>query len=136
MPTPPPPLPPPPPSTSPPHPAPSATPLSQPPQPIALPPPLPLLPTLLTLLTDLSSTNTTPSNSGIKDLQTNLLPLRLQIKRMRAAIADLPDGERSVEEQKVEIRALEERVRGLRGVVAGLGGRGDIGKGGVGEEGR
>jgi len=48
---------------------------------------------------------------------------------MRAAIAELPDGERSVEEQEREIRGLVARVGALRGVLVGLGG--DVG--GVGE---
>lgn len=52
---------------------------------------------------------------------------------MRVAVAELPDGGRSVEEQVVEIEGLEERVRALRGVLMGLGrngGKGDGGKGG------
>lgn len=51
---------------------------------------------------------------------------------MRVAVAELPDGRRSVEEQVVEIRALEERVRALRGVLVGLGVREEEGGGGGG----
>lgn len=44
---------------------------------------------------------------------------------MRAAIAALPDVERSVEAQREEMRGLEDRCKALRGVVGGLRGGGE-----------
>ena len=47
--------------------------------------------------------------------------MRIKIQKARAVVAALPDMERLVEEQEVEMRELEGEVVRLRGVLRGLG---------------
>ena len=56
--------------------------------------------------------------------------MKIKIQKARVAVQGLPDGERTVEEQEVEIGELEEEVGRLRGVLGALGAEG---RGGVGE---
>ncbi len=56
-----------------------------------------------------------------KDLPTEVLAIKSKIRVALRVLGELPDMDRSVEEQGVEIGELEERVRRQRGVLRGLG---------------
>lgn len=58
-----------------------------------------------------------------KDLLQAAIPIKLKIQRARAVVSALPDVERTIEEQEVEVAELEGRIAKLRGVVAELGRR-------------
>ena len=58
--------------------------------------------------------------------------MKIKIQKARVAVQELPDGERTVEEQEVEIAELEEEVRRLRGVLGALGREGREGVGELG----
>jgi hypothetical protein len=50
-----------------------------------------------------------------------IYPLKQKLARARAAVEELPDVERTVEEQEVEIQRLEAMVKALRTRLGGLG---------------
>lgn len=54
----------------------------------------------------------------IQQLAGEVSGIRARIRRARAAVQDLPDIERSVEEQNEEIRALKARIEKQRRVLA------------------
>ena len=56
-----------------------------------------------------------------KDLPGQLYPVKQKLVKARAAVESLPDIERTVEEQEVEMRRLEGMVRALRGRLGMLG---------------
>ncbi|KAJ9611554.1 hypothetical protein H2200_004738 [Cladophialophora chaetospira] len=56
-----------------------------------------------------------------KDLPGQIYPLKQKLAKARAAVEELPDVDRTVEEQEDEIRRLESRVRGLKTRLASLG---------------
>jgi len=53
-------------------------------------------------------------------LATEASAIKIRLQKARAAVQALPDMGRTIEEQEVEIRELEERVRAQREVLAGL----------------
>jgi hypothetical protein len=55
-----------------------------------------------------------------KDLPAAAVPIKLKIQKARAAVQSLPDLGRTVEEQELEIRALESRNESLRARVRDL----------------
>ncbi|EXJ60127.1 hypothetical protein A1O7_04279 [Cladophialophora yegresii CBS 114405] len=57
----------------------------------------------------------------LKDLPGQIYPLRQKLARARAAVEELPDVERTVEEQEAEIRKLEAMVRALKTRLGALG---------------
>jgi hypothetical protein len=57
----------------------------------------------------------------LKDLPGQIYPLKQKLARARAAVEELPDVERTVEEQEVEIQRLEAMVKALRTRLGGLG---------------
>lgn len=96
---------------------------------------LPVLAAILLRLQTLSPTNTsagsplatTPSAlaSGtgtitIKDIPAATDGLKHKIQKARAQVTQLPDMQRSVAEQELEIQELEERIRSQRAVLEGL----------------
>ncbi|KAE9369477.1 hypothetical protein N431DRAFT_344986 [Stipitochalara longipes BDJ] len=99
---------------------------------------LPVLSALLSRLQNPSSTAHTVSTSGsppaaspsqlasgtgplsIKDIPPATDELKHKLQRARLQIKELPDIDRSVEEQDVEIRELEEKIRKQREVLVGL----------------
>lgn len=46
--------------------------------------------------------------------------MKIKIQKARAAVRGLPDIERTIEEQEEEIAELEDEVRRVRGVIAGM----------------
>lgn len=50
----------------------------------------------------------------LKDLPAQLFPLKQRLAKARAAVSELPDVDRTVQEQEEEIKNLEEMVRALR----------------------
>jgi hypothetical protein len=99
---------------------------------------LPMLSALLSRLQNPSSTAHTISTSGsppaaspsqlasgtgplsIKDIPSATDDLKHNLHGARLQIKELPDMDRSVEEQEVEIRELEEKIRRQREVLVGL----------------
>ncbi|RDW73827.1 hypothetical protein BP5796_07269 [Coleophoma crateriformis] len=96
---------------------------------------LPVLAAILSRLQALSPTNasassppaTTPSAlaSGtgaipIKDIPAATDSLKHKIQKARAQVTQLPDMQRSVAEQELELRELEERIKSQRAVLDGL----------------
>jgi small-conductance mechanosensitive channel len=97
-----------------------------------------MLSALLSRLQNPSSTAHTASASGsppaaspsqlasgtgplsIKDIPSATDELKHNLQRARLQIKELPDMDRSVEEQEVEIRELEEKIRRQREVLVGL----------------
>ncbi|KAL1975587.1 hypothetical protein VTN31DRAFT_3979 [Thermomyces dupontii] len=61
----------------------------------------------------------------LKELPTATNAIRIRIQKARAVVEALPDVHRSVAEQEEEIRALEERIEKLKGVIADFGRRVD-----------
>lgn len=59
----------------------------------------------------------------LKELPTATNAIRIRIQKARAVVESLPDVHRSVAEQEEEIRALEERIERLKGVIADFGRR-------------
>jgi len=55
-----------------------------------------------------------------KDIPAETDELKAGLKRARIQVAGLPDMERSVEEQEVEIQELESKIREQRRVLEGL----------------
>jgi hypothetical protein len=55
-----------------------------------------------------------------KDLPTAVLEIKTRIRAALRAVEGLPDVDRSLEEQKEEIRELEERITRQKEVLAGL----------------
>ncbi|EED20226.1 conserved hypothetical protein [Talaromyces stipitatus ATCC 10500] len=73
-------------------------------------------------------TNTaTPSSSlpplEAKDLFTAASAIRIRIQKARAVVDNLPDVDRTTEEQEDEIEELQERIAALKGVIADFGRR-------------
>lgn len=72
---------------------------------------------------------TTPGgNSSVspitqQELPAAIQPIKTQILKAKAAVQSLPDVERTVEEQEVEIKALEAKITGLKKRLALLGSR-------------
>lgn len=60
----------------------------------------------------------------IGSLATEAAAIKIRIQKARTAVAALPDVDRTVEEQNVEILELESRVRELRDVMKDM--KGDI----------
>jgi hypothetical protein len=99
---------------------------------------LPVLSALLLRLQNPSSTAHTASTSGsppaaspsqlasatgplsIKDIPAATDELKHKLQRARIQVKELPDMERSVEEQEEEIRELEEKIRRQSEVLVGL----------------
>jgi small-conductance mechanosensitive channel len=99
---------------------------------------LPVLSALLSRLQNPSSSANTASTSGsppaaspsqlasstgplsIKDIPAATDELKHKLQRARVQVKELPDMDRSVEEQEVEIRELEEKIRRQREVLVGL----------------
>jgi hypothetical protein len=82
-----------------------------------------ILPEIYTLISrlQLPSNNTTDPSTAQpndlltpKDLAAAAVPIKLKIQKARATVQNLPDVERTVEEQEREIRALEKRNESLR----------------------
>lgn len=61
--------------------------------------------------------------------------MKIKIQKARVAVQGLPDVERTLEEQEVEIAELEEEVRRLRGVLGAIGREGRAGAEGLGARG-
>ncbi|OCT53083.1 hypothetical protein CLCR_10940 [Cladophialophora carrionii] len=57
----------------------------------------------------------------LKDLPGQIYPLKQKLARARAAVEELPDVERTVEEQEAEIRKLAATATALKTRLAGLG---------------
>ena len=72
--------------------------------------------------------NSSISPITLQELPAAIQPIKTQILKAKAAVQALPDIERTVEEQKVEIKALEVRIAGLKGRLAHLGSRAGQGK--------
>ncbi|RPA95977.1 hypothetical protein L873DRAFT_1812063 [Choiromyces venosus 120613-1] len=53
----------------------------------------------------------------LKDVDHESSHIRLKMEKARAMVANLPDVDRSLEEQKKEIRDLEERIEKQRGMI-------------------
>jgi len=99
---------------------------------------LPVLSALLLRLQNPSSTAHTASTSGsppavspsqlasgtgplsIKDIPPATDELKHKLQKARIQVKELPDIERSVEEQEEEIRELEEKIKRQRDVLVGL----------------
>jgi hypothetical protein len=99
---------------------------------------LPVLSALLSRLQNPSSTAHIASASGsppaaspsqlasstgplsIKDIPPATDELKHKLQRARLRVKELPDMDRSVEEQEVEIRELEDKIRRQREVLVGL----------------
>jgi len=99
---------------------------------------VPILSALLSRLPDSSSTVPTTSTAGsppagspsnlatgtgplgVKDIPLATNEIKHKFQRARAQIKELPDIERSLEEQEEEIRDLEEKIARQRAVLAGL----------------
>ncbi|KAK5061086.1 hypothetical protein LTR84_007628 [Exophiala bonariae] len=58
----------------------------------------------------------------VKELPAHVYPIKQKLVKARAAVSALPDLDRSVEEQEIEIRQLEREVALLNGRLAKLGG--------------
>lgn len=59
----------------------------------------------------------------IKDLPSATSSVKIRIQKARGVVEGLPDVQRSVEEQQIEIDQLEDRVARLRSVIADFGSR-------------
>jgi small-conductance mechanosensitive channel len=99
---------------------------------------LPVLSALLSRLQTPSSTAHAASTSGsppaaspsqlvsgtgplsIKDIPPATDELKHKLQKARVQVKELPDMDRSVEEQEVEIRELEEKIKKQREVLVGL----------------
>lgn len=46
--------------------------------------------------------------------------IKIRLQKARSAVEALPDMERTIEQQEVEIRELEERIRTQRNILAAL----------------
>lgn len=57
----------------------------------------------------------------MKELPAHVYPIKQKLGKARAAVAALPDLDRSVEQQDVEIRQLERQVALLKARLAKLG---------------
>ncbi|KIW69110.1 hypothetical protein PV04_05005 [Phialophora macrospora] len=57
----------------------------------------------------------------LKDLPGQIYPLKQKLARARAAVEELPDVDRTVEDQEVEIQRLDAMVKALRMRLGGLG---------------
>ena len=57
----------------------------------------------------------------LKDLPSAAAPIKLKITKAKAIVEGLPDIDRTIEEQEVEIRELDERVRKLKGFLGRVG---------------
>ena len=65
--------------------------------------------------------NSSISPITLQELPAAIQPIKTQILKAKAAVQGLPDIERTVEEQNVEIKALEVRIARLKGRLAHLG---------------
>lgn len=61
----------------------------------------------------------------IQQLGPEASAIKIKIQKARAALKNLPDADRSVEEQEEDIRLLEERITKMRAMLSGLGVRHD-----------
>jgi hypothetical protein len=83
---------------------------------------LPRLHVLLSRLLPPQSTgykDLTPLNP--KDLETQAAEIKIHIQKAKAAVEQLPDVDRGIEEQEDEIRELERKVQSLKDVLRGIG---------------
>jgi hypothetical protein len=69
------------------------------------------------------SASSGPPSLDAKDLLTASSSIKIRIQKARAVVLGLPDISRSVEEQEVEIRELEEKIGRLKAVVRDFGRR-------------
>ncbi|KAL9033114.1 MAG: hypothetical protein Q9214_007662, partial [Letrouitia sp. 1 TL-2023] len=72
-----------------------------------------------------STPSQTPPDSthlATKDLATAVSAIRLRLEKAKKAVADLPDVERTVEEQEEEIAELEAEVARLQGCLRAIAG--------------
>jgi hypothetical protein len=65
--------------------------------------------------------NSAISPITLQELPAAIQPIKTQILKAKAAVQGLPDIERTVEEQNIEIKALEVRIARLKGRLAHLG---------------
>ena len=56
----------------------------------------------------------------LKDIPTATDELKHKLRKARVQVKELPDVQRSIAEQELEIRELEERIREQRRVLEGL----------------
>lgn len=73
-----------------------------------------------------STPSQAPSDStylATKDLPTAVSTTRLRLEKAKKAVADLPDVERTVEEQQEEIEELEAEVARLQGCLRAIAGK-------------
>lgn len=65
-----------------------------------------------------STSAPTPMNSGVdpKQLVVSASAVKVRIQKARNALENLPDMSRTVEQQEEEMRALEEKIRKLKGI--------------------
>lgn len=85
-----------------------------------------------------SSSNEASNTIEVRELPAQIYEIRKGIAAAKEVVRGLPDVERGVEEQEVEIRELRQRVEGLKGRLGDLGaiaGRGRMGEDVVMEEG-
>jgi hypothetical protein len=78
------------------------------------------VPPLHTLLSRLVANPTDPTNLpplATKDLITEATAIKISIQAARAAVAALPDVERSIEEQEADIRELEAVIQRQKAVL-------------------
>lgn len=105
-----------------PSPSPSPSLTLPPPQTFDIIPPLHgLLSRLLVAATEYTTTSTPLS---AKDLGSEASAIKIKIQKARAAVEALPDVDRTVQEQELEIRELEDRIEGLKKVLNSVAARG------------
>ncbi|OJJ99274.1 hypothetical protein ASPACDRAFT_43941 [Aspergillus aculeatus ATCC 16872] len=64
-----------------------------------------------------------PPPLDIKDLPTEVSSIKIRIQKAQAVVENLPDVDRSVAEQEVEIQELEDRIAKLKSVISDFGRR-------------
>ena len=85
-----------------------------------------ILPEIYSLLTRLVANNENggdPQAIEPKDLPQEIIPIKQKIAKAKAAVAALPDMNRTIAQQEVEIKALERKIAMYKKRIAGLGRR-------------
>jgi hypothetical protein len=67
--------------------------------------------------------NSSVAPMTLQELPAAIQPIKTQILKAKAAVQSLPDVDRTVEEQEVEIKRLEVKIAGLKKRLALLGSR-------------
>jgi hypothetical protein len=77
------------------------------------------LPPLHNLLSRLLADPSNPSKTPLspKDVATEAAAIKIKIQQARTVVEELPDIDRTIEEQEEEIREMEERIREQRAVL-------------------